>query len=54
MSIDLAFAFAVAVIVAVETIITSSPAPGMTPPTQEAAEFQFPPAAVLVIVAAKA
>jgi hypothetical protein len=39
--------------VAVETIITLSPDPGITPPTQVLAEFQSPPAAVLEMVAAE-
>ncbi len=39
-------AFAVRVMVDPETINTSSPATGATPPTHEPPTFQFPPAAV--------
>jgi hypothetical protein len=50
-SIVRAFASAVTVIVAVATIIISSPEPGTIPPTHELQVFQFPPVTVLVIVA---
>jgi hypothetical protein len=47
-----ALPFAVTVIVEPVTIMTSSVETGTIPPIQELPLFQFPPTAVLVIVAA--
>jgi hypothetical protein len=49
---ELAVTLAVTVTVAPGTMITSSAATGAIPPTQVVPRFQFPPAGVLVIVAA--